>query len=381
MKKLFYLLVVGLALIPLSALALITGSASADRIGNVNYVFSDGTSGYSYKDSIGYTRYQFSDGIYGSAYTDSVGATHYYFDEIGKNKYVNGSCVFPSGFTCTEQGQYDEMYKKAEAGLPKTDYVPEKGGFAVPQTLLTPEGREQAIMSGSYGSWLKMCKEHIVLYASAKASYDSCVQKQNEQYEKIAQMKLNILKQQLDNERQRLELEKLKTQINQQQTVQQPTCPNKTHYSLSSKMCVCEKGLVWDKNSQDCVSCSVNTVTEVYGDLTVCSYCSEGYVRDLVSKKCIKKEVPTINKVEVKPFENKAVKIIPVKNSQPVKSEDIKNLVTTSISNGTSSSQVDNKNEIKEQAENIIVEQSKKAGIFQGAPGFFRKIFIKIKFW
>jgi len=368
-------MVIGFALIPASVFALITGNASTDIIGNVNYTFSDGTSGYSYKDSIGYTRYQFSDGIYGSAYTDSVGATHYYFDEIGKNKYVNGSCVFPSGFTCTEQSQYDEMYKKAEAGLPRTDYVPEKGGFAVPQTLLTPEGREQAIMNGSYGPWLKTCKEHIPLYASAKASYDSCVQRQNEQYEKIAQMKLNILKQQLDNERQRLELEKLKTQINQQQTVQQPTCPNKTHYSLSSKMCVCEKGLVWDKNSQDCVSCPANSVTEVYGDLTACSYCSEGYVRDSVSKKCVKKAE------EVKPNENKAVKITPIKNVQPVKNEEIKKHTATTINNATSSSQVENKNEIKEQTQNTVVEQPKKVGVFQGVSGFFRKIFIKIKFW
>lgn len=381
MKKLFYLLVVGFALFPLSAFALITGSASTDSIGNVNYTFSDGTSGYSYKDSIGYTRYQFSDGMYGSAYTDSVGATHYYFDEASKKIYMNGSCIYPTAGSCMYESQYQEMYDKAAQGLPScSNQSGEFGSFSVPAEYCTPEGKEKLIMSGSYGSWLKMCRESIDSYVKFKASYDACVKEQNAKYEQIAQMKLNILKQQLDNERQRLELEKLKTQINQQQTIQQPTCPTKTHYSLSSKMCVCEKGLVWDKNSQDCVSCPANAVTEVYGDLTVCSYCSEGYVRDSISKKCVKKEVPTINKVEeVKPLENKAVKITPIKNVPSVKNEDIKK-PTTTIDNVTSSNQVENKKEV-EQAQNTVVEQPKKVGVFQGVSGFFRKIFIKIKFW
>lgn len=221
MKKLFYLLAISFALIPVSAFALITGSASTDIIGNVNYTFSDGASGYSYKDNIGYTHYQFSGGLYGNAYTDLTGATHYYFDEVGKNTYVNGVCFFPSGYTCTEESQYQAIYNQAEAGLPKIDgsYMGEqlKGLSALVgggDALFTPEGREAAIMNGVYGSSLRVCREHIGLYAKAKASYDQCVQSQNERYDQLAQMKLNILKQQLDNERQRLEIEKIKADVN-----------------------------------------------------------------------------------------------------------------------------------------------------------------------
>lgn len=397
MKKLFYLLVVGFALVPLSAFALITGSASTDIIGNVNYTFSDGTSGYSYKDNIGYTRYQFSDGMYGSAYTDSVGATHYYFDDASKKIYMNGACIYPTAGSCMYESQYQEMYNKAAEGLPScNNQSGEFGSFSVPAEYCTPEGEEKLIMSGSYGSWLKMCRESIDSYTKFKASYDSCVKEQSAKYEQIAQMKLNILKQQLDNERQRLELQKQQAQANA------PTCPTKSHLNTQDE-CVCDAGLVWDNNRNACVTCSVfmpNSSAQTYGEITACS-CNTGYHYDLTSKTCLTQaewlkteQKPTtpfqavgVELEKQKIAEEQKANTVPKPTPIAPKVVPVKNTVVGPVFTPTNTTTINQNVEQEQKAvqtENKV-ETPKKTGTFQsvthGVSSFFRKIFIKIKFW
>jgi hypothetical protein len=401
MRKLLFLASLAFVLTPISAFALITGNVSTDIIGNVNYTFSDGTSGYSYKDSAGYTHYQFSNGVYGNAYTDITGNTHYYFDDATRKIYINGTCIYPTAGTCMYESQYQEMYNNALQGLPSCSQSSgEAGSFSVPAESCTPEGRESLIMSGTYGPWLKNCRESITLYTSSKASYDKCVQEQNAKYEQLAQMKLNLLKQQLDLERQRLELQK------QQAQASTPTCPTKSHLN-SQGDCVCDAGLVWDNNRNACVTCSVfmpNSSAQTYGEITACS-CNTGYHYDLTSKSCLTQaewlkteQKPTtpfqavgVELEKQKIAEEQKTNIVPKPTAVTPKTVPVpvKNTVVNQAATSTNTTTITNQNIKQEQkavqTENQLNETPKKVGIFQkithGVSGFFKNVFNKIKFW
>jgi len=280
MKKTFIktliLIILFLPFYPTNALT--TGNVYTDSIGNTHYQFSDGTSGYSYNDSAGYTHYQFSDGLYGSAYTDITGSTHYYFDITQKNKYVGGTCLFPANFICTEEAQYQETYNRAAQGLSSCDQGGrESGSFSPSSESCTTEGREQQIMNGTYGPWLKMCQEHIDLYKTAKATYDKCIQNENEKWEKQAQAQLDLLKYQIDLQQKNADA------INE--LLKQNTCPTKSSPN-SDGNCVCDSGLVWNKQQTQCISCEEKYPNSHYSN-SGC-YCDDGYTLNKSTATCDK---------------------------------------------------------------------------------------------
>ncbi len=379
MKTKIYIITFILLLIPFSVThALITGNVSTDITGNINHTFSDGTSGYSYKDSAGYTHYQFNNGIYGNSYTDITGHTHYYFDELQKTKYVDGVCNYPTGFYCTEESQYQEMYQNKEKQLPIS---------------MTPEQREQAIMSSD--PYIKICREHIELYKIAIASYDKCIQNENEKWQQQAKMELDLLKQQIDIERQKNELIKQTTEIKTQ------TCPIKAHTSKSG-ICVCDTGFVLDKNAENCVTCeSLNpeSFTKVYGEITGCVTCSDGYYLDKIKKTCIpiiEEKTEQKNKVlapspSITDKEKNINTASVQKNGKKINEQkpEIK-VNVTSITTDTETQQLTATGTMG-QPKMTTNEQPKKIGVFQkagekadsvmrGIFGFFKKISIKIKF-
>jgi len=292
MKKPFYIVIIfGFLLLPFSfALALTTGYIYTDSVGNTNYNFSDGTSGYSYKDSAGYTHYQFSDGLYGNIYTDITGATHYYFDSLQKNKYVGGACPFSFNYTCIEESQYQEMYNNAAQGLPSCNQTSgESGSFSVSAESCTPEGKERLIMSGIYGPRLKMCREHIDLYKIAKVNYDKCIQDEDAKWEKYAQAKLDLLKRQAD-----LLFQTTNT-----------SCPAKSSAN-SSGNCVCDSGLVWNKQQTQCIECEkvyINTHYENINGKGGC-YCDNGYNYSSITATCDRTTSIFSDKIEVNQNEN-----------------------------------------------------------------------------
>jgi len=401
MKIKLFIITLSIVFVPFSVTrAIITGNVSTDIIGNVNYTFSDGTSGYSYKDNANYTHYQFNNGLYGSSYTDITGATHYYFNETSKNIYINGTCIYPTAGSCMYESQYQEMYDKAAQGLPSCSQTGETGSFPVSAEYCTPEGKEKLIMSGSYGSWLKMCRESIDNYTKFQATYDSCVKAQNEKYEKMAQMKLDILKQQLDNERTRLEIENIKknTEIlkNELETKQQKTCPTKSTLN-NYGICICEVGLVMNKQKTGCFTCeqlNPESFTEVYGQLTACTTCNDGYYLDKINKKCV---LITENKIENKKDTPTAIGNTPQKVNVDVikKAVIIDNTKIEIDNNQTTTTNViieQTINSSTTESKTIVNEPTKNTGVFQkigqktdstlhGVSSFFKNIFGKLKFW
>lgn len=388
MKIKIFVIALTILFVPFSVThALVTGNVSTDIIGNVNYIFSDGTSGYSYKDSANYTHYQFNNGLYGNCYTDITGATHYYFDQTQTNKYVSGVCHYPTGYTCTEESQYQTMYNNALQGLPScsNQRTGETGSFSVPAESCTTEGREQLIMSGTYGPYLKTCREHIELYKSAKATYDKCLQDEEEKYKKYAQAKLDLLKQQTDIQRQKIELQ------NKILESTKKTCPTKSTLNKYG-ICICEVGLVMNKQNTGCFTCeqlNPESFTQIYGQLTACTTCNDGYYLDKVNKTCVKiiNTKTDIPKIEIKnteikkPVENNTsiIKDAPKKQTKEI----ITNTTTTIDTPISENPKIDSK---------PTIEEPKKVGTFQkagekvdsatrGISGFFRKILIKIKFW
>jgi len=364
MKKIVFLIIISLVLVPVSAFALITGNISTNEIGNVNYTFSDGTSGYSYKDVTGVTHYQFNNGVYGSAFTDITGNTSYYFDDVSRKIYVNGTCFYPQAGTCMYESQYEEMYAKAAEGLPSCNAQPsEFGSFSVPQEYCTEEGRKNLILNGSYSSWLKMCRESIDLYNKAKVRYSECIEEQNKRYEEIAQIKLNALKVQLDNERQRLEIIKI-----QEATKKLVTCPENSYLNVEGN-CNCDNGYYYNASLK---SCLIIKQTEEQGIVTT----SQSFREKL--EKTMAEEEKKINDTK---------KII---ESKPIKIELNKNVSSSEeliiVSNTLNLEVV--KDQIVEEKKGIDNKQKEKVNIFQKAgnladdiSGFFKKVFNKIKFW
>jgi hypothetical protein len=288
--------------------ALTTGNVYTDSIGNTHYQFSDGTSGYSYEDNVGTTHYQFSDGLYGNAYTDSIGSTHYYFDSLQKNKYVDGICVFPVGYTCTEESQYQEMYNGVKQGLGSCDDSGRRNSyFSLPSQYCTPEGIEKRIMEGSNGPWLKMCREGIDLYKTSKVTYEKCIQGENEKWEKYAQAQLKLLKHQID-----LELSENN----------KSSCPNKSSVNANGG-CQCDQGLVWNKQQTQCVECEkvyINTHYENINGKDGC-YCDNGYSYSAITAKCNKNTSNFSNKIEEKQKENIIIKLNNKKEDNTLKEE------------------------------------------------------------
>jgi hypothetical protein len=375
----------------LSTHAIISGTVSTDIIGNVNYTFSDGTSGYSSKDAAGYTHYQFSNGLYGTAYTDLVGNTQYYFDSSQTNKYVLGVCNLPSNLTCTEESQYQDMYNLAAGGVAT---VNPREGQSGSFPSATPVSTEQAIMSGAYGARLQLCRSHIELYKTALINYNQCVKDETAKYQQYAQAKLDILKQQTDIQRQKIGLQ------NQILESTKKTCPPKSTL-IKNEFCLCDVGLVMNKQETGCFTCeqlNPESFTEVYGKLTACTTCNEGYYLDKVAKSCILKDKTTIKDVSLSPTVVKKVQIktLPIKKiNNNIVSSTLINVPVDQISSSvpviSTSLERNVENFPKENKAENSTEAIKK-GIFQkigekadsvslNISSFFKKVVIKIKFW
>jgi hypothetical protein len=395
MKKIFFFIAVILMIPHSQAKALITGSVSTNAAGQTSYTFSDGTTGYSYADSAGIRHYQFSNGLYGSVSTNAAGYTNYVFDEVGKKLFINGRCVFPNSGSCTEESQYQDMYNQAAQGLPTCNQNTAPGSFTTPAESCTPEGRERLIMSGTYGPWLKTCRQSIDYYVKALPAYEQCERDQNEEYQKMAEAKLNYLKQMLD-------AQITKTEAIKPEPVK--TCPAKSHMVYTGA-CVCEVGLVLDEKTNTCMTCeerNPNSFTEVYGKLTACSTCieSEGYYLDRVAKKCVLKtvslkQVSATSTVKTKPKVKEVVQNKEIINS---KLDNISSTIFDLNKPATTSESIlkDTLENSSGTAKNVVDENKsesvKKIGTFQkigekvdGASSkvssFFKMIVIKIKFW
>jgi hypothetical protein len=241
------------------------------------------------------------------------------------------------------------------------------GSFTVSAEYCTPEGKEKLIMSGSYGPWLKICRESIDLYTKSKALYDICVVEQNKRYEEIAQIKLNALKQQLDNERQRLEIEKI------EEASKKLTCPTNSYLDTNGN-CVCNSGYYYDLSSKLCL---------------IKKQIEEGRITTVSSQSFYMKLEKAMVEEEKKLIEDKAIKIDQNKNVSSTKKTEVVDDIN--ITSNTADLDI-LKDQIKEEKQNISNEHSEKVNIFQkagkktddminGMAEFFKKMFIKIKFW
>ena len=408
MKKLFFLLLVFI-FIPLSVGALTTGSSYTDSIGYTHYNFSDGTSGTSMVDDTGRVNFRLNDGTYGSAYLDSVGTLHYYFDNNFTNKQntvVYGKCRMTYNFTCTNESQYQEMYNNALQGLPScSSSSGESGSFSVPTEYCTPEGREQLIMNGSYGPWLKMCRDSINLYNQMQASYDKCVQEETDKYLAYVKQKLDYLAQQAKSE---MELQKdlacLRLgALSFDDSIGQCKCFSGKYFDTTLNKCIsecpenstkvsggclCNIGFVYhNKTGNKCVRCE-SVIANFHYDSTVrnCA-CNSGYNYNVINDICD----PVVNNVntnnpEKNTTKQEVKKVIPpssnISNIVPVKKE-IGSVITPESNELTGSStklDISNKDN-QSNNENKTNNESKIVNIFRNFGSAIKGFFKKLKFW
>ena len=271
-------------LIPNYAFGLVIGDVYTDDIGYTHYNFNDGTTGTSHTDITGTTYYNLDNGTFGSSYTDSIGHTQYFFDSNYYNAQEKNSVsrcnISYKSFTCLTEENYQNIYNNAVQGLPScnNNVGRERGSFIVPAEQCTPEGREKLIMNGTYGSILKMCREHIEAYKVALSSYDECIQRENKKREEYVRAKLSLLKMRAD-----AELDYLK--FVEDYKNKQISCPddywvenNKCmtcsdvngEYSYAKKktngeyVCACKFGYGWNSEITECIPADM-VCKEKYG--------------------------------------------------------------------------------------------------------------------
>ncbi len=406
MKKIFILLL-GCLFIPLSVSALSIGSSYVDMTGTTHYNFSDGTTATSYKDLTGQTKFNLSDGSYGSAYTDLTGTIHYNFSDSNFNNkkftVVSGRCSINYGnFICLQESQYQEIYNSILSGMPSCNTSGSESGGAIylsgnaEYCNLTPQGKEQYILNSSSGQRLKLCRDSLNLYKQMQASYDKCVQEEDQKYIDSIKLRLNYLAGQV----QQTQPSNTDTKLQKDEACKQLGA---LYFDSAKGQCGCSLYKYFDKSSNKCVSMCPEDQYPVNG---VCK-CNLGFVHHVntpdkcircedavanatfntVSKKCECKAGHEYNSATnvceiIKNTSDNATKkvdtnkkVIPVTSDigvVPVKSDDISNLQgsvvsTTEQKASSADDQIRSTNKVSDFFRNIN----------NALVGFFRKL----KFW
>lgn len=357
-------------IIPVSVSALTAGTSYTDSVGYTHYNFNDGTTGTSRMDDTGQVNFFLNDGTFGSASLDSVGTVHYYFDNrftTKQNTVVSGKCYINyNNFVCLEESQYQTTYNNALQGLPSCNpTATEHGSFSVPAEYCTPEGREKLIMSGSYGSQLKMCRDSLNLYAKIKTLYDKCVQDETDKFLAYEKQKIDYLAAQARaNQKLQNDLNCIKAgAIGYDESLLQCKCVSGKYYDSASKKCISECPQNSTKTNQGCM-CNSG-----YSNSSNNNYCELIVAKDkesvTINDNPIPKNVP-VNK------EVKSIKLEKLDTS--VSLEEIQAVVTT----GASANPF-----FKPQGKPIQLEQSisRENNFFRNFTKSIVDFFGKLKFW
>ena len=290
-----------------TANALITGTAHSDITGAVNFYFDNGLAGSAYNDIIGHTNYVFNDGTTGYSYTDLVGATHYnLFNNNIKNLYSDSSsrCNMPSYFLCRMEEDYQKIYEQAKQGLPTQETI-NKSEFGY---LFDNSSIEEMILSGIYGSQLKICREHIDSYQKSKTIYEDCLKNEEEKYKKWVDLYFKAIEQKIKYDAELFDLQKEAFCVSSYGTSSlfnktNKKCECKTGFLFDSKSskclaicpedssripegCQCNRGLIWNKDWTECITCEAKHPNSHYDYNNGKCLCENSFFFNKVSGKC-----------------------------------------------------------------------------------------------
>lgn len=405
MKQLIILFLAFL-FVPISVNALSVRSSYNSLSGTTDYTFDDGTTAYSYKESLtGNTKYYLSDGSYGSAYTDMTGTTHYNFSQSNFNDkkflVVSGRCFINYGnFICMQESQYQERYNQILAGYGKAIVVNND------TTTLTPEQQQAVdelkkfgvVVNGNISDdpRLKACRDSINLFKQMQASYDKCVQEEDQRYIDSIKLKLSYL----TGQTQQVQPTNTETKLQKDAACKQLGA---LYFDSAKGQCGCSLYKYFDTSLNKCVSMCPENQYPVNG---VCK-CNLGFVHHVnTPDKCIRCEDAVPNaafntaskKCECKPGReyNSATNACELtkntSDSATKKIDDNKKIIPVTSDIGTVPAKSDDNSNLQENVtstteqkvlntDNQVKNTNKVGNFFRNVNNALMGFFKKFKFW